>query len=397
MRVLIVNKFYYNRGGDCVVAINLREELKSRGYDVAVFTMDYSDNYKGDYIHVASEVSFKNGIKGKLQFVERMLGGYGVAETFKKTLRDFKPDVVHLHNVHSYLSPVVASLAKEAGCRVLWTMHDYKLICPAYNCLNHSKPCELCYVDKKNVLKHRCVKNSLAASVLAYIEAVKWNRSALERYVDAFVCPSQFLCNQMKKAGFSATKLHTICNFIDPIKLASMQRRDCTHKKPYYVYIGRLSEEKGVETLLKAAMKTADFRLKVVGDGPQGEYLRGKYKSDNIEYLGFVDAVSVSDVLEHAKLLVMPSEWYENNPLSVIEALCAGTPVVGARIGGIPELIDDSNGLVFEPGNCEELERCIIRGMESDIYDYAAIADAARTNFSANAHIKKLEELYCRK
>lgn len=393
VRVLIVNKFYYNRGGDCVVAISLAKELQNRGYDVAVFTMDYPENIKGDSIFTAPEVSFKGGIKGKLQFVGRMLGGAGVASSFKEVLKKFNPDIVHLHNIHSYLSPVVAQIAKAKGCRVFWTLHDSKLACPAYACLNHGKVCELCFKDKTQVVRQRCVKGNLAASILAYIEALRWNKSVLVRSVDKFICPSDFMRQQMIKAGFPADKFTTICNFIDPVKLETLSQKDCTDKQDYYTYIGRLSEEKGIETLLKVAQELP-YKLKVAGNGPQGEYLRSKYTADNIEYLGQLDAFAVSSLLEHARLLVIPSECYENNPLSVIESLCAGTPVIGARIGGIPELISPDSGLTYTSGDCQDLSKCITSAMEHGVYDYAAIADRARRSFSADAHFEKLEKLY---
>ena len=393
MKVLIVNKFYYNRGGAEVVAINLRDELKSRGYDVAVFTMDYPENFQGDYIYTAPEVSFKNGAAGKLKFAERTFGGAGVAAAFKKALREFKPDVVHLHNIHSYLSPVVARLAKKVGCRVVWTLHDYKLACPAYSCLNHGKVCERCFSDKSAILSQRCFKNSFAASALAYLEAKKWNVAKLEKWVDVFVCPSRFMYNQMIKGGISKDKLSVVCNFVDPIKIEELAHNDCTKKEDYYAYIGRLSEEKGVETLLKAASKLP-YKLKVAGTGPLHEYFTKNYNSANIEYMGQLDAVGVSNLLEHTKLLISPSECYENNPLSVIEALCAGTPVIGARIGGIPELVKPSNGLTFESGNCDELAECISKIMGGEDYNYSLIADNARRDFSADTHLSKLIPLY---
>ncbi len=393
MKVLIVNKFYYNRGGAEVVAINLKDELKSRGYDVAVFTMDYPENFRGDYIYTAPQVDFKGGIIGKLKFAQRTLGGAGIAVAFNEALQKFKPDVVHLHNIHSYLSPIVARLAKKAGCRVVWTLHDYKLACPAYSCLNHGKVCERCFSDKSNILSQHCLKNSFQASALAYLEAKKWNVGRLEKWVDAFVCPSRFMYNQMLKAGISEDKLNVICNFVDPVKIEELKHKDCSKKENYYTYIGRLSEEKGVETLLKAATNLP-YKLKVAGDGPLSGYFHKNYNSENVEYLGQLDAVEVSDLLEHAKLLISPSECYENNPLSVIEALCAGTPVIGAEIGGIPELVNQSNGLTFESGNCGELSERISEIMGGKVYDYSIIADNARKAFSGDTHLKKLLPLY---
>lgn len=394
-RILLVNKFYYSRGGAEIVAINLRDMLTAMGYEVGIFTMDFGSNKREPHVYTAPEVTFKGTLGQKLKFARRTLGGAGLKQAFTEVMRTFKPSVVHLHNVHSYLSPAMAQWAHEKGVRVVWTLHDYKLLCPAYSCLNQGHPCELCYGHKWKVVKERCFKQSLPASILAWVEALKWNRAWIERNVDAFVCPSQFMRRQMLKGGFSAEKLHTVCNFIDPVKAEALRRNSEVKKDDYYAYIGRLSAEKGVETLLKAASRLP-FKLKVAGNGPLMPRFKELYGTcGNIEFLGQLDAVQVSGLQRKALMVVQPSECYENNPLSVIESLCAGTPVIGSRIGGIPELITPDCGLTYTMGNADELAQCITTMMErSQECDYAAIAAQASKRFSAETHFAKLKPLY---
>ena len=393
-KILIVNKFYYQRGGDCIYSLNLERMLAAHGYEVAFFSMHYPENEESRYSsYFAPQVDFSGGVRNKISAVKRVLGMGDVVSRFKRILADFRPDVVHLNNIHSYISPVVGALAKKAGCRVVWTLHDYKLLCPAYACLRGGEPCELCYSDKSQVLKHRCMKGSLAASALAYIEAKKWNRGTLERFTDAFVCPSAFMRDKMLLGGFNADKLKVVCNFIDPVKIDRLSSLDCTQKADYYAYVGRLSQEKGVETLLKAASELP-YKLKVAGGGPLAEEMKDKYAGANVQFLGHIDAEAVSELLAHARCVVTPSECYENNPLSVIESLCAGTPVVGARIGGIPELVKPENGLTYTPKSVKELSACICKVMESTDYDYASIARASRKAFSAEVHMSLLEKVY---
>lgn len=393
-KILIVNKFYYQRGGDCIYSLNLERMLAAHGYEVAFFSMHYPENEESRYSsYFAPQVDFSGGVRDKISAVKRILGMGDVVSRFKRILADFRPDVVHLNNIHSYISPVVGALAKKAGCRVVWTLHDYKLLCPAYACLRGGEPCELCYSDKSQVLKHRCMKGSLAASALAYIEAKKWNRGTLERFTDAFVCPSAFMRDKMLLGGFNADKLKVVCNFIDPVKIDRLSSLDCTQKADYYAYVGRLSQEKGVETLLKAASELP-YKLKVAGGGPLAEEMKDKYAGANVQFLGHIDAEAVSELLAHARCVVTPSECYENNPLSVIESLCAGTPVVGARIGGIPELVKPENGLTYTPKSVKELSACICKVMESADYDYASIARASRKAFSAEVHMSLLEKVY---
>ena len=393
-KVLIVNKFYYNRGGAEVVAIGMKRALQSKGYDVAVFTMQHKENFVEDNCYYAPEVSFQGGVKNKIQFALRSLGGYKLRSTFRKTLKDFNPDVVHFHNIHSYLSPSIIEEAKNFGCRVVWTLHDCKLLCPSYGCLRENKPCELCFHDKFNVVKYRCMKGSLAASLLAYIESKKWNRAWIERHVDAFACPSSFIAGKMQQGGFDAKKLNVICNFVDPAKYEIFKLQNESEREDSYLYVGRLSQEKGVKTLLEVASKL-QYRLKVAGGGPLLDEFKEKYKDcKNIEFLGLQSASQVSDLMAKAKFAVIPSECYENNPLSVIESLCAGTPVIGANIGGIPELIDNNqSGLIFTSGNKQELKEAIENAIAVN-WDYRKIKQESLIRFSQEKHFELLEKVY---
>lgn len=394
-RILIVNKFYYNRGGDCVASINLENLLRANGYEVAFFAMQYPENVASRYSkYFAPQIDFsKGGIAGKLRAFQRTLGIGDIRSSFTAILRDFHPDMVHLNNIHSYLSPVLAEVAKAHGCRVVWTLHDYKLLCPSYSCLRDGKPCEMCFHDKSQVLRLRCMKGSLAASALAYIEALKWNRNRLERYTDAFICPSQFMALKMAQGGFSADKLKVLCNFIDPVKLKHLSNAGNEPRQPYYCYIGRLSEEKGVRTLLKAASQLP-YVLQVAGDGPLYDTLKKEYSDcKNIKLLGRIDADGVSELLSKTTFSVMPSECYENNPLGVIESLCAGTPVVGANIGGIPELISPESGIIFQSGDIESLKGATGKAFIID-WQNKKIQASALKRFSPQEHLKKLEEIY---
>ncbi len=393
-RILLVNKFYYNRGGDCVVAMNLERLLRDNEHEVAFFAMQYPENFQSEFSkYFASQVEFSGGAAYKLKAAMRTLGLGDIKKSFEKILQDFKPDVVHLQNIHSYISPVVAKLAKRHGCKVVWTLHDYKLLCPSYSCLRNNEPCELCYTDKSQVLRTRCMKGSLAASALAYVEAKLWNKSSLEKYTDTFICPSAFMALKMSNGGFSAEKLNVVCNFVDPTKLEQFGKAPTNDRHNYYCYIGRLSQEKGVATLLEAASQLP-YELKIAGDGPLFNELRDKYANcPNVKFLGRLNHQEVSQLLINAKASVIPSEWYENNPLGVIESLCAGTPVIGARNGGIPELINDNNGIAFTAKNVEQLKESISFAMTKD-WDYNKIKSEAIDKFSPQTALAKLLKIY---
>ena len=393
-RILIANKFYYPRGGDCIVAMNLERLLKERGHDVAVLAMQYPENVDSGWNdYYPSQVDFAGSLGNKIKAAKRLMGWGDIITSFTKILDDFKPEIVHLHNIHSYLSPVLAKLAKRRGCQVVWTLHDYKLVCPSYACLQNGKPCEKCIGHSKiHVLKDRCMKGSLAASALAWLEARKWNSNVLDRYTDAFICPSQFMATKMKKDGFDPEKLRVVCNHIDAEKQQLFNSLNA-ERENYYVYVGRLSSEKGVETLLNVASKLP-YTLRIAGDGPLRKQLEEQYAScKNIKFLGHQNAQQVAALLSKAQFSVVPSEWYENNPLSVIESLCAGTPVVGARIGGIPELLNADNGLTFTSGNRDELKQTIGKAFDTQ-WNNDGIKTVASSRFSEQEHLKQIEEIY---
>lgn len=393
-RILIVNKFYYPRGGDCIVAVNLERLLKEQGHDVAVFAMQYSKNVNSGWNHYyASQVNFDGNLSAKFKAARRIFGWGDIKQSFNKILDDFNPDIVHLHNIHSYLSPVVARLAKLHGCRVVWTLHDHKLVCPSYLCLCNGKPCERCIGrSKKPVINMRCMKGSFIASFMAYLEARRWNANVINNLTDAFICPSQALAKKMIKDGFDQSKLHVVCNHIDPEKLdiinATSYERD-----NYYTYIGRLAPEKGIETLLWVAAKLP-YTLKIAGDGPLFSQLKQQYSTvSNIEFLGRLNARQVTELLSKAQFSVMPSECYDNNPLGVIESLCAGTPVVGARIGGIPELLDENNGITFTSGSKKDLSNSIKMAFDKQ-WSNNTIKDMAIKHFSTEEHLRLIEDIY---
>ncbi len=389
-RILLVNKFYYRRGGDCVVTMDLEQLLLNRGHEVAVFAMKYPENIHSQWSDMfASEVNFSGGIAEKLHAAYRALGGGDIRRSFKAILDRFNPDVVHLHNIHSYLSPVLAQLAHARGARVVWTLHDYKLICPTYACLDPGgNVCEACLTDKNAVLTHRCHKGSLAASFIAWLEAAKWSRERLERYTNMFICPSQFMADKMIQAGFSPSKITVLNNFHD-----SASHKTEPSREDFYLYAGRLSREKGVETLLKAAA-SLEHKLIIAGDGPLASELRHRYAGyANIVFVGHINGTQVRDYMSRARFTLIPSQWYENNPLGVIESLSAGTPVLGADMGGIPELINDNNGKIFPHGDIQSLIASI-SDMWYTTWDFNSIADSARIRFSPDTHYSRISAIY---
>lgn len=385
MRILLSNKFYYRRGGDCIYVLNLEQLLKAHRHEVAVFAMDYPENIDTPWKR------YFPGNMSKLMAFTRPFGSKEVKDKFGKLLEDFKPDVVHLNNVHTQLSPVMAEIARKRGIKVVWTLHDYKLLCPRYDCLRGGEDiCELCFDgNKSHCQANKCMKGSTLASIIGRKEAEMWTRDRLEACTELYICPSAFMAEKMAQGGFNRTKLKVLCNFIDAGKC---KRDNYTEREDYYCFVGRLSHEKGVKTLIEAANQLP-YKLKVIGGGPLEAELKGIAKK-NVEFMGYKQWDEIKLLIGKARFTVIPSEWYENNPLSVIEAQCLGTPVLGARIGGIPELIEEGKtGMTFESRNESDLKGKI-ENMFVSHFDHHSIAMSSQSKYDAKEYYENIIKIY---
>ena len=389
MRILLANKFYYRRGGDCIYTMNLEKLLKAKGHEVAVYAMQYPDNEPSEW-----SCYWPSNMTG-LRAVVRPFGVPQVVRGFSRLIDDFCPDVVHLNNIHTQLSPVIAEVAHSKGVRVVWTLHDSKLVCPCYTCSRKIDGkltwCTECFSKKTAVISHRCLHGSLAGSVIGFLEARKWNRERLERCTDLFLPPSQFMMNTCVAGGFSPEKFSVLCNFIDVAKITPFENRA---KGDYYVYVGRIDEAKGVPTLCKAASKLP-MKLVAIGGGELLPGLRQQYATcGNIDFTGQLQWNELMPIVRNARFLVLPSECSENNPLTVIESLSLGTPVLGARIGGIPELIEEGvTGLTFTSADADDLAAKIGQMWQLS-FDYEAIARNAVERYSWEAYYTRLMAHY---
>ena len=357
MKILMVNKFYYIKGGSETYYFALKRKLEEDGNNIIDFSMKDDNNLESPYKEFFVDnvdYSGKYSLVQKIRIAKNIIYSKEAKNKFEKIVVQEKPDIVHLHIFQHQISPSILDVCKKYNIPTVYTAHDLKMICLNYKMMHHGKVCEDC---KDGHLYHcalnRCVKDSFLKSCINVIEGYthKWRNSYAA--IDFIITPSRFYREKFIEFGILPHKVIHIPNFLDR-ENPSIDISD--DNKKYYLYFGRLSEEKGIMTLIKAAEKTK-VTLFIVGKGPLKNgienYLR-RNKISKIKLLGFKSGQELTNLIGNAKAVVLPSEWYENGPYSAIEALQVGRPIIGSEIGGVPELVD-GNGFLFKMGDVNSL------------------------------------------
>ncbi len=397
MRVLIANKFFFRNGGSEVVMFQERSYLRKHGVHVIDFSMDDPRNLESPHRgYFVRQRTYGNGRRSLIQQIinaASLIHSREAVRSIGKLIDSEKPDIVHCHNVYHQLTPSIIGAAKRRGAPVVLTLHDYKTVCPIYTRLRNGKVCSDCLNGQfLNVLKHRCAGGSFGNSAILYAEAVTQKLLGSYEGVDAVLAPSRFMAESVTKHRFVSERVHTLYNGIDVSDIASS-----TTDSNYVLYMGRLTQEKGVATLLEAhAQMPNAVELRIAGTGPLEESLRRRY--GRARFLGFLSGDTLRKTIEEASVIAVPSEWYENCPMSVLEAMAFGKAVIASNIGGIPELVlDGETGLLFEAGNHGALSECLEKIMGNPMMRAQfGIAGRRRVEqcFSAEQHFEKLMGIY---
>jgi glycosyltransferase involved in cell wall biosynthesis len=401
MRLLIGNKFWYPKGGVETYLFELIEELPACGYDVIPFAMKHARNLESAYADFfVDEVDYHapQPWPAQIRMAARMLYSRHAASKLAALVDAHPPDLAHLHNIYHQLSPAILPFLAARNIPVVMTLHDLKLACPNYKMRTDGKICERCVSGGyHHAVLHRCVRGSLAASALCAVELFAHRSSGLyENNVDRFIVPSRFYLQKMIDAGLPASKLVWIPSFTHVERYVPRFGGD-----DYFVYIGRLSDEKGILTLVDAVRGFRKGRLLIVGEGPlRGELERvvAADRLENVDVVGPKWGTELVDLMRGARFSVIPSEWYENCPRSCIESFACGTPVIGANIGGIPEMIDDGEtGLLFTPFSAADLRDKIEHLFEAKaaaVQMGKAARLKAEREYSPHAHLQRLLAVY---
>ena len=363
----MVNKFLYPRGGSESYMLYLGEHFTKMGHEVAYFGMYDENNTVGNPSGLYTQ-NMDFHAKGFSRFLYpfKIIYSGDSKRKIMQVIEDFKPDIVHMNNINFQLTPSIIYGIKKKGIPLVQTVHDYQMICPNHLLYNFDQnvPCEKCvHGSHVNCIKNKCIHGSTVKSILGVIEAKLYALLKTYKLVDLFICPSHFLENKLLAAKpYYQGKTKTIHNFINKEKFANHNRTE----QPYIVFVGRLSKEKGIENLAKAATLLPHYTFVVAGSGPDEEMLKS---IPNIQLAGFLTGEKLTELMGNAKLLLLPSVCYENCPLSILEAHAMGVPVVTMNSGGMAELVKDGvTGTLVNDPTPEGIALKLKQTMENEAY-----------------------------
>ena len=363
MKILQINKFFFLKGGAERYFFDLSELLTEKGHQVLAWSTQHPQNFpwpdQEDFAQF-NDLSKREGLGKDLKKIRGIFWNKEAKEKLGKLIRREKPEIAHLHNIFSHLSPSIIFALKKRQIPIVLTLHDYKLFCPNYQFFSQGKICFDC-LKKKNYhscLSKKFIKNSSIKRLIGYLEA-KWQKDFLKvaEKIDIFLAPSLYIKRKAFAWGIPAEKIIHLPYFVNRSQNFSQK------KNQYILYFGRLSQEKGIEFLIKTFLKALDIPLKIVGQGPQRNKLEklAKNRRKKIEFLGEKKGQQLKEIISEAYLIIVPSLWPENFPYAILESFALAKPILAAKVGGLPELVKNKQtGLLFKPNNQDDLKEKII-------------------------------------
>ncbi len=396
MKVLVANNYFYLRGGCERVMFNDIEAMSSQGVDIVPFSAADPDNVAtpySNYFVPGADIRATSAL-GRVDAAVDAIHCSRTAKAFDKVLDEVKPDLIHYHNIYGRLSTSILGIAKKHDIPTVLTVHDYKVVCPSYLMLRDGKPCSAC-IDGGyyRCAVSRCHKGQLAASMVYSIEAYWARLTGNYGAVSQFLCPSHFIAGLLKQSGIAEKRVCYHPNCVEPSAYAPSEEGQ------YVLSVGRLSHEKGLPTFLDAMLGTK-IPVRIAGTGPMEASLRDKAAKDggSIVLEGHCGGSRLAELYRNAAFVVVPSEWYENAPMSILESFAYGKPVIGTRIGGIPELISEGeNGQLVNPGDKDQLQAAIRKLWENRGLQVQMGRNARRlieTKFAQSSRTKSLLNIY---
>lgn len=398
--LLSVNNYYYARGGSELVFFGHNEMFEEKGWSVVPFCMTHARNaeseHSGDFVDEI-ELGEAYSVVEKISKGVKAVYSFEARRKVSRVLDRIAPDVCHAHNVYHHISPSIFGEIRRRGVPIVMTLHDLKIACPAHSMLSRDGVCERCRGGRfYNVATNRCIKGSVSLSALVMVESYLHNLlGSYSRNVDRFVVPSRFYLEKLVEWGFDSERMVYVPNFVDASRFEPVYEPG-----ERFVYFGRLAREKGLTTLIDAAA-AAGVGLDLIGTGPLEGELRRRVALAGCDavFHGYLSGSDLHDAIAAARAVVVPSEWYENAPLSVLEAGALGKPIIAADIGGLPEIVEDGeSGWIFEPGSVDELAdrlRRIARLPQRDLRRAGmASRDRVVAHYSPQRYLDAMQGIY---
>lgn len=396
MKVLLANKFFYDHGGPETVLFAERELLRNAGHDVIDFAMADERNHPTPHAPYFAPNMDLQSLRPTLASVRnawRFLDSGEAASRMRRLVHDTRPDIAHLHSINHQLTPSIIRALRDEHVPVVMTLHDYKLVCPAYTLLANGKICEKC---SGGAFYRATISNCRGRVRSPLLTAESYIQHRLRRSYDTvslFLSPSRFLADKFRQMGFR----HQIEVLQNPLP-CDVTEHDVP-REGHVLFVGRVVPEKGLRTLCAASIRSG-VHVRIAGDGPQLDDLRRDFGSTpTIRFLGRITPDRAHDEMRQARAVVVPSEWYENQPMVILEAFAQGTPVVASDLGGNPELVrDDETGLLFPPGDIAALAAALKRAVTDDEASSAmgARARALARDYTPDRHFKRLLDVFGR-
>lgn len=399
MKILLINKYHYLKGGADTVFFNTQSLLKQNGHGVIPFCINSDKNLPSEYARYfvdAPEIRALSGLD-KLKSIRRFFWNKDAAQKIERLIVEEKPDVAHMHNIFNGISLSILPVLKKYNIPVVWTLHDTRLICPSSYFNLRGSLCKTCLKRwGANCGLHKCYQDNIVYSWMCALEMLHKERLFnYDRYVDKYI----FVSNRYKtfhseRHDYFSEKGVVMYNFHPELSDIKPNNR----KGKYLFYYGRITKEKGIKTLVDVMKDLPDEVLKVAGNGPMMEELQSLHLP-NVEFLGFRSGRDLFNLVQNASFVIVPSEWEENNPMTVIEAYSYGKPVIGSKIGGIPEIIETGRtGYTFDAFDKQSLLTTIKKAISISDEDYKAMSMCARAfaeeHFNPSKHYEKLLNIY---
>jgi len=407
MKILFVNNFFSEYGGAEKLLLNQALLLQKKGIEVFFFASSKGPFFIEDYEfkkYFPEIIEYRKAdVFTSLKNFSKIFYNESVKTSLKDYIKEIKPDIVHIHNISYVLTSSVIDACKEMNIPTVMSVHDPRIVCPGGTLMRKNQT----YCNDQKCLKthplncifNKCKDNSLKSSVIAATENLFTGINHKFDYISYFLCPSKALFNLFLKAGFDDSRLKFLPNFLDDNFL---QIKPNYENKGYFLYVGRLSKEKGVHYLLEAASLLSDeIIFHIVGDGPQRlelEELAKNLKLNNIIFKGFLEGAELKEEYKNCIATVLPCNWFEAFGLTIIESFACGKPVIASKIGAIPELITNSeNGFTFEPANIEELANAIQKiYSDKELTQKMSLKsrEKAENFYNSNLHYENLKKVY---